>query len=118
MKVEEIKLAFENNQKFELSLVNDVKKVVSEYFTTSTTAYSKTTGALNSLREALSVHNKAVNGSKQLNGLITKIEATAKELGVSPKDWEMYTDALNAQNEVKRNIENIKGIQKAISLLS
>ena len=118
MKVEEIKLAFENNQKIELALINDVEKAVNEYYTTSNTAYSKTTGALSSLRDALSVHNKAVNESKQLNGLIGKIEMAAKELGVSPNGWKMYTDALIAQIEVQRNIGNIKSIEKAIALLS
>lgn len=116
MKVEEIKLAFETNVQFNLD--GDVKKVVNDYYNTSNTAYSKTTGALSSLRDALTTHNKAVNESKQLSGLIGKIELMAKELGVSPDGWQMYKDALIAQKEVQRNIGNIKSIEKAIALLS
>ena len=102
----------------ELSLNIEVDKLVSDYYNTSTTAYSKTTGAINSLREALAIHKKSFDVTKQFDVLLKKINDTAKDLGVAPNDWQIYRDLNIALKEKNRTLENIKAIEKAITFLS
>jgi hypothetical protein len=102
----------------ELALNTDVDKAVNDYYNTSNTAYSKSTGAINSLREALAVHNKSYEITKQFDVLLKKINDTAKELGISPNEWQIYKDLNIAIKEKNRTLENIKSLEKAISLLS
>ena len=104
--------------KVELALNTDVDKAVNDYYNTSNTAYSKSTGAINSLREALAIHNKSYEITKQFDVLLKKINDTAKELGISPNEWEIYKDLNIAIKEKNRTLENIKALEKAISLLS
>lgn len=102
----------------ELNLITEVNKLVSDYYTTSNTAYSKTTGALSSLREALAIHKKSLDVTKQFDILLKKINETAKDLGITPDNWEIYRDLNIAIKEKNRTIENIKLIEKSISFLS
>jgi hypothetical protein len=106
------------SQKVDLALNTDVDKAVSDYYNTSNTAFSKSTGAINSLREALAVHNKSYEITKQFDVLLKKINDTAKELGISPNEWQIYKDLNIAIKEKNRTLENIKSLEKAISLLS
>lgn len=102
----------------QLGLNTEVDKLLSDYYNTSTTAYSKSTGAINSLREALAIHKKSFDFTKQFDVVLKKINDTAKDLGVVPNDWKIYSDLNIALKEKNRTLENIKAIEKAISFLS
>ena len=104
--------------KIDLSLADDVNKGVQAYYTSTSTGLSKAQGAINALREALSIHDKAINEANNLQSLKAKIEQSAKDLGVSPSQWEIYTSLNTAILDVKTMQENATALQKAINLLS
>lgn len=106
------------SHKVELALNTDVDKAINDYYDASNTAYSKSQGAINSLRDALSVHNKSFEVTKQFDVLLKKINDTAKELGISPNEWAIYKDLNIAIKEKNRTLDNIKSLEKAISILS
>lgn len=78
MKVEEIQLAFSNNQKFELAILDDVKKSASKFEPL--------------MAKALSLYNNTVVSFKEAESVLTESEklidngiAKTKELGIEDK---------------------------------
>jgi hypothetical protein len=104
--------------KIDLTLADDVKKGVQSYFSITSTGLSKAQAAINALREALSIHDKAISEAKNFQSLKAKIEQSAKDLGVMPNQWEIYTDLNTAISDVKIMEQNATALQKAINLLS
>ncbi len=110
MKVEEIKLAFENNQKIELALIDDIAKMnnnsmnilkngdnawkaYQDYLTRADVPFKKMISAYDSVTR--------VEGDSK--ALAAKVESTAKELGISPNQIKGY-DALNANANTAKEI--------------
>lgn len=104
--------------KVELALADDVKKGVLTYFNTTTTGVSKAIGAISALREALAVHEKALNEGKNFQSLKAKIEQSAKDLGVSPNQWEIYVDVNDAIADIKTTENKANALKKAIANLT
>ena len=90
MKVEEIKLAFENNQKFELALLDDVKKIASKFEPLMAKSLSLYNQTVMSFKEAENV----LNESEKLidNGI-----AKTKELGIEDKLFAGYKNEVIGQ---------------------
>lgn len=102
----------------ELALVDDVKKAVNTYFSLTDTASSKSVAAISSLRVAIDLHTKAINESKILETLLAKINQNAKELGISPNQWEIYQDIQTALKDVQTMKQNLNLLQKSLTTLS
>ena len=90
MKVEEIKLAFEVNQKFEFALLDDVKKSASKFEP--------------SMAKSLSLYNQTVISFKEAENILNESEklidngiAKTKELGIEDKLFAGYKNEVIGQ---------------------
>ena len=110
MKVEEIKLAFESNQKFELALIDDIAKMNNNSMTilkngdNAWKAYQDyLTRADAPFKRMISAYDAVTRVEGDSKALAAKVEATAKELGISPNQIKGY-DALNANANTAKEI--------------
>jgi len=110
MKVEEIKLAFESNQKIELALIDDIAKMNSNSVTilknadVSWKAYQDyLTKADVPYKKMISTYNSVGNVEADSKALANKVQLQAKELGISPSQIKGY-DALNQNATVAKEI--------------
>jgi len=110
MKVEEIKLAFESNQKFELALIDDIAKMNNNSMTilkngdNAWKAYQDyLTKADAPFKRMISAYDAVTRVEGDSKALAAKVEATAKELGISPNQIKGY-DALNANANTAKEI--------------
>jgi hypothetical protein len=90
MKVEEIKLAFENNQKFEFAILDDVKKSASKFEPLMAKALSLYNQTVMQFKEA----SKVLDESEKLvdNGI-----AKTKELGIEDKMFSGFKNEILGQ---------------------
>lgn len=109
MKVEEIKLAFESNQKFELAISDDLKTSVST-LDGATSGINKSISNYEAAYKAMQAEaTKAKGIISSATKLISTADAKAKELGVSAtsipgyneanKAWMVANDAIDKVNE-------------------
>jgi len=110
MKIEEIKLAFESNQKFELALIDDIAKMNNNSMTilkngdNAWKAYQDyLTKADAPFKRMISAYDAVTRVEGDSKALAAKVEATAKELGISPNQIKGY-DALNANANTAKEI--------------
>lgn len=110
MKVEDIKLAFESNQKFELALIDDIAKMNNNSMTilkngdNAWKAYQDyLTKADAPFKRMISAYDAVTRVEGDSKALAAKVEATAKELGISPNQIKGY-DALNANANTAKEI--------------
>lgn len=114
MKVEEIKLAFENNQKFELALIDDIKSFISK----NEKKPIELKQAIDSIKINEPVYNKALNDYKKSyydsvramsnsEGVMawfqktdSSIKANAKELGIDVYSVNGYKQMENLYNDI------------------
>ena len=110
MKVEDIKLAFQNNQKFELALIDDIAKMNNSSMTVlkngdnAWRAYQDyLTRADVPFKKMISAYDSVTRVEGDSKALAAKVEATAKELGISPNQIKGY-DVLNANANTAKEI--------------
>jgi hypothetical protein len=97
MKVEEIKLAFENNQKFEFALLDDVKKTASKFEPLMAKSLSLYNQTVVSFKEAESVLNESER-------LIESGILKTKEIGIEDKVFSEYKEQVGKQKSKIANI--------------
>jgi len=107
MKVEDIKLAFENNQKFELALIDDLKKSESNLKKLEQTHLKE----IEDYKSLLNKMRATVKSNTSLSTeFLTKIqdaEKMAKELGLDSNSFLKFRDSLNSYYDVTKLIDNI-----------
>lgn len=110
MKVEEIKVAFSNNQKIEFALIDDIAKMNNNSVTilknadVSWKAYQDyLTRADVPYKKMISTYNSVGNVEADSKALANKVQLQAKELGISPSQIKGY-DALNQNAVVAKEI--------------
>ena len=97
MKVEDIKLAFQNNQKFEFALLDDVKKTASKFEPL--------------MAKSLSLYNQTVASFKETESVLNESErlidngiAKTKELGIEDKIFSGYKEQVGKEKSKIANI--------------
>ena len=110
MKVEEIKVAFSNNQKIEFALIDDIAKMNNNSVTilknadVAWKAYQDyLTRADVPYKKMISTYNSVGNVEADSKALANKVQLQAKELGISPSQIKGY-DALNQNAVVAKEI--------------
>jgi hypothetical protein len=110
MKVEEIKLSLERNQKIEFALIDDIAKTNNNSMTilkngdNAWKAYQDyLTKADAPFKRMISSYDAVTRVEGDSKALSAKVEATAKELGISPSQIKGY-DALNANANTAKEI--------------
>ena len=90
MNVEEIKLAFSNNQKFEFALLDDVKKIASKFEPL--------------MAKSLSLYNQTVVSFKEAQSILEESEklidsgiAKTKEIGIEDKMFSGFKNEVLGQ---------------------
>lgn len=106
-----------SSERVELGLVQDADRAIADFFQSYDTAVSAIKGALQSLRGAGVAFEKADGKASNLEDFKSKLEQSAKELGVSGKDWAVTKDIDIALKTAKEVAIYIKTINKAISSL-
>ena len=118
MKVEEIKLAFETNQKFEFALIDDIRK-------TELVASNSEDKAIGDLNQGLSIIQKSKTGldiaikeCQNVLDSIDKAKVMAKELGVDLPDLnsktKYYQDSISSFKRVQSEISKFDSAVKSI----
>jgi hypothetical protein len=97
MKIEDIKLAFERNQKFEFALIDDIKKNGAKFQSVNANAQSLYNQTFLKYQEGLTIINET---EKMIDNGLLKL----KELGIEDKTFLSYKNDLTTQ---KNKIENI-----------
>lgn len=113
-KINEFKLSKVN---VNLGLTQDAEKAIKDYYSKYDNAVSKIKGAISELRSAGVAFEKVDGVASILDDYDKKLEAAAKELGVSTKDWAASNAIKQALKHSDLVSDYIKTINTAISSL-
>lgn len=103
--------------KINLALDTDVKKVISSYFTSTDNANVSYKNAISSLRDAIAKYEIVNSNTNQFDSLLSKVNAAAKDLGISPNDLQMSKDLNLAISDAKEFNADLGKLQKALSTI-
>lgn len=118
MKVEEIKLAFESNQKFELALIDDIEKANKDIVNSlqkadnSWKAYQDyLTKADVPFRKMMNERANYLKSTTDITGLLNKTVKSASELGIQVENVKGYSalkQNIKTGNEIINTIDTFK----------
>jgi len=105
------------SRKVELGIIDDLKKINSSYFTDTDSANSIIKGLLSDARRAESKIEAALKNSSKMPSFISKVEKSAKEIGVDVSNISELKSAKIAVKESKEYSKALSIIKKLISSL-
>lgn len=118
MKVEEIKLAFSNNQKIELALIDDIDKANNNAISSLQKADNAwksyqdyLTRADVPYRKMMAERANYLNATQNVTGLLNKAVMSAKELGIPVENVKGYSalkQNMKTGNEIIDTIDTFK----------
>jgi hypothetical protein len=115
MKVEEIKLAFENNQKFEFAIIDDANKAILEAQKNEASFYSEFKGELNGvIAKARQIEIKYNVLLSNINEPIFQMEKQAKDLGLDIRTTDVYKKSQNLILAIEKRKDVIDSIANNI----
>tara|TARA_R110000751_G_scaffold13287_1_gene44689 strand:- start:984 stop:1337 length:354 start_codon:yes stop_codon:yes gene_type:complete len=100
-----------SKERVELALTDDLKKLNSDYYGNTDTANSIIKGLLSEARSAETKIDEAIKSANKMDSLISKVEQTAKELGINPNNIKELQDAktaIKSSSEYKQVLSTIK----------
>ena len=109
------KMLFSNQEKVELALTDDLKKLNSEYYSNTDNANSIIKGLLSEARRAESKIDQAIKSANKMDSVISKVEQTAKELGININNIKELQDAKSAIKDSSEYKQVLSTIKKFIS---
>jgi len=109
------KMLFSNQEKVELALTDDLKKLNNEYYSNTDNANSIIKGLLSEARAAESKIDQAIKSANKMDSVISKVEQTAKELGINTNNIKELQDAKSALKESSEYKQVLSTIKKFIS---
>ena len=102
------------SQKVELGLKQDAEKLNKVYYGKTDTANSHLKGVSSEARAALSNIDQALKASNEMKSLISKLEKTAKDLGINVDKMPELQEMKRAVVESKEYEEYRKTLQKLV----
>ena len=102
----------------QFSLAEDVDETAGQYFRITGNGESNLKGVVSSIRQTLSIYEKAMALESAIKAQKEIIEQIGIDLGVKPTAWEVYQDvnlALNDMNETKEFANRLSNALKLIT---
>ena len=101
----------------EFNLMDNAEAALNDYYMKLDTAVSEIKGSLSQLRATESKLERALKETATLEKHKLKLEAAAKELGVTTSQWAVVKDLNGAIKSASSYKESLANVKKAISSL-